>query len=63
MSIDALDIEKLTDDFDWFGMPKGLFLQKFVRKNGTFEYSVKIRNMKEEAKDDNVESGISDNDD
>ena len=46
-----------------FGIPRKLFTQQFVLENGKFEYSVKIRNLKEEAKDDNVESGVSDNDD
>ena len=45
-----------------FGMPRKLF-DKHVLENRRFEYSVTIRNLKEEAKDDNVESGVSDNDD
>ena len=63
ISIDGL--ERMKDDFDCdcFAMPQKLFFKKFVRENRTFEYSVKIRNMKEEAKDENVESGVSDNDD
>ena len=45
------------------GIPRKLLFKQFVQENGLFEFSVKIRNLKEEAKDDNVESGISDNDD
>ena len=45
-----------------FGMPRKLF-DKHVLEDRRFAYSVTIRNLKEEAKDDNVESGVSDNDD
>ena len=37
------------------------FKSQFVDENRTFEYSVKIRNMKAEAKDEFEESGVSDN--
>ena len=53
----------IIENGDCYGIPRKLFLKHFVRENGLFDYSVKIRNLKEEAKDDNVESGVSDNDD
>ena len=40
-----------------------LFENKFVLTDDSFKFSVKIRNLKEEAKDEKVESGVSDNDD
>merc|ERR1711862_153747 len=52
----------IIENGNCFGMPQKLFY-KYVRENKRFEYSVTIRNLKEEAKDDNVESGVSDNDD
>ena len=45
-----------------FGMPRKLFY-KYVLENRRFEYSFTIRNLKEEAIDGNVESGVSDIDD
>ena len=45
-----------------FVMPHKNFKAQFVDEDGKYEYSLKIRNLKEEAKDDNYESGISDND-
>jgi len=43
-----------------FGMNYKVFKLQFIDENFRFNYSVKIRNLKEEAKDDNVESGVSD---
>ena len=34
----------------------------FIDENRKYKYSVKIRNLKQEAKDENEESGISDTD-
>ena len=45
-----------------FTIPHDAFMAQFVDED-TFKYSLEIRNLKEEAKDDNYESGISDNDD
>ena len=45
-----------------FAMPHKNFKAYFVDEDGKFEQSVEIRNLKEEAKDENYESGISDND-
>ena len=38
------------------------FEKMFVNKDGIYEYSLEVKNLKEEAKDDNYESGISDDD-
>ena len=38
------------------------FMAQFVDENLKHEYSLEIRNLKEEAKDVNYESGISDTD-
>jgi len=43
-----------------FGMSFKVFKHQFIDENFRFNYSVKIRNLKEEAKDENVESGVSD---
>ena len=47
-----------------FGASSIYFQEKFTDQNnsGRYIYSFKIKNLKEEAKDDNVESGISDTD-
>ena len=37
-------------------------MAQFVDENRKFEYSLEIRNLKEEVKDENYESGISDDD-
>ena len=37
-------------------------MEAFKKQDGKFEYSLQIRNLKEEVKDENYESGISDND-
>ena len=43
-------------------MPLGTMKAQFMDKDGKFKYSVQIKNLKEEVKDDNEESGISDAD-
>ena len=52
--------EELTGKY--FTMTHKNFKALFVDENGKWEYSLEIRNLKEEVKDDNYESGISDND-
>ena len=44
-----------------FGINSVYFQKKYTDESnaGKFDYSIKIRNLKEEVKDDNVESGIS----
>ena len=39
-----------------------MFVAQFLDEENAYEYSLEIRNLKEEAKDENYESGISDND-
>ena len=39
-----------------------MFVVQFSDEERKFEYSLRIRNLKEEVKDENYESGISDND-
>ena len=46
-----------------FTIPHEAFMAQFVDEDNKYKYSLEIRNLKEEAKDDNYESGISDNDD
>ena len=45
-----------------FNMTHKNFKAQFVDENLKYELSLEIRNLKEEVKDDNYESGISDND-
>ena len=45
-----------------FTMVHKNFIAQFVDGNRKSEYSLEIRNLKEEVKDENYESGISDND-
>ena len=52
--------DSITEGFKCLVINKKSMKDQFIDPNGQFSYSVSIRNMKEEAKDDNVESGISD---
>ena len=45
-----------------FVYPHKMFVAQFLDEENAYEYSLEIRNLKEEAKDENYESGISDND-
>ena len=45
-----------------FATPRKIFIAQVLDENSKFEYSLEIRNLKEEVKDENYESGISDND-
>ena len=47
----------------YFAYPCRAFVSQFVDENGEFKVSFKIRNLKEEVKDENYESGISEDDD
>ena len=65
MSIDESVItvaEKENMDGKIFMTNLRYFEKMFVNKDGIYEYSLEIKNLKEEAKDDNYESGISDDD-
>ena len=46
-----------------FAYPHKAFVSQFVDENLEFKVSLKIRNLKEEVKDENYESGISEDDD
>ena len=61
ISIDETS-QKIKEENKYFGINLDSFEANFVDENNNFWWSVNIRNMKEEAKDENVESGISDND-
>ena len=54
--------ETLTNAGKCFTYPKWSFLDQFLNEESKFQVSLEIRNLKEEAKDENYESGISDND-
>ena len=54
--------KSIVENFRCFTMNYQAMINQFIEEDGTFKYSVQIRNLKEEAKDDNVESGISDDD-
>ena len=43
-----------------FAIPHGIFMDQFVDEDRKFKYVLEIRNLKEEVKDENYESGISD---
>ena len=48
--------------FGSFVTHANFFKRTFVKEDGTYEYSLEVKNLKEEAKDENYESGISDED-
>ena len=62
----VVPIEEFFDDFvdagKCFAIPKQVFMAQFVNEDRQFEYSLEIKNLKKELKDENCESGISDND-
>ena len=60
-SIDE-DFHSLYKAGKCFAIPHENFMAQFVDENRKFEYSLEIRNLKEEVKDENYESGISDDD-
>ena len=45
-----------------FAMPCNIFFSQFLDEDDVYEISLEIRNLKEEAMDDNYESAVSDND-
>ena len=59
VSIDET-VEEIQEAKEYFGIDFEMFKAKFVDEDRYFEFSISIKNMKEEAKDDNEESGISD---
>ena len=45
-----------------FAIPHKALIAQLVDEDNEYEYSLEIKNLKEEVKDENYESGISDND-
>ena len=54
--------DTLYDAGKCFATPHRAFVAQVLDDNAKFEYSLEIRNLKEEVKDENYESGVSDND-
>ena len=54
--------ETLFEAGKYFTYPHKAFMAQFLNEDRKYEYSLQIRNLNEEAKDENYESGISDND-
>ena len=52
--------DSIKQTYKHFGMDYCVFKSQFVDENRGYKISIGIRNEKEEVKDDNVESGISD---
>jgi len=59
VSIDET-VNSIIENGNCFGIPRKLFEKKFNPKDDEFKYFVTIRSLKEEVKDENVESGVSD---
>ena len=53
--------ESLYKDGKCFAIPHSAYLAQLMNEDREFKWSLEIRNLKEEAKDYNYESGISDN--
>ena len=62
--VTAIDesFDTLSKAGKYFAIPHKTFVDLFLDEEHMYEYSLEIQNLKEEAKDDNYESGISDND-
>ena len=54
--------ETLLNAGKCLAIPSTVFAAQFLDEDEEFKYSLEIRNLKEEVKDENYESGISDND-
>ena len=50
----------IISSYKCFAITFGMMKARFMDKDGKFKYSFQIRNLKEEVKDENVESGVSD---
>ena len=59
VSIDET-VDSVIENGNCFAISRKVLANKFIQECGRFKFSVKIRNLKEEVKDDNVESGVSD---
>ena len=53
-------VESILENGKCLGAPVKYFRSKILAKRGRFDFNYEIRNLKEEVKDDNVESGVSD---
>ena len=53
-------LESIKETKKYFGIDFDMFKAQFLDEDHNFEFSISIKNMKEEVKDDNEESGISD---
>ena len=54
--------QKIKEENNCFGINFDTFKKHFLTEDNKCTWSLSIKNMKEEVKDENVESGISDND-
>ena len=52
-------IDETIDNAECLAISRKLFEKQLLLQNDKFKFSVKIRNLKEEVKDENVESGVS----
>ena len=52
--------DSIKKQMDCFVMPFEFMKKHFIDENRKYRYSVKIRNLKQEVKDENEESGVSD---
>ena len=59
VSIDETSVS-IIENGNCLTISRKTFENKFLSKDDKFKFSVKIRNLKEEVKDENVESGVSD---
>ena len=60
ISVDE-DASAIKEAKKHFGINLGTFRKQFIDEDSSFEVTISVKNMKEELKDDNEESGISDN--
>ena len=56
----VVSIDETIDNAECLAISRKLFEKQFLLQNDKFKFSIKIRNLKEEVKDENVESGVSD---
>ena len=59
VSIDET-FDKIIENGKCLAIPRKLFEKRFLTDENKFKFSIEIRNLKEEFKDENVESGVSD---
>ena len=59
VSIDET-FDKIIENGKCLAIPRKLFEKRFLTDENKFKFSIEIRNLKEEFKDENIESGVSD---